>query len=627
MRKIFQSQPGEGSFKGWRESFLAPLLVSSLLATPLVQAAPGADIAAPSPAGTAAPGSNGASLPPLDCKSDAAFDKLVDEYFDFAFSVSPTWGTSAGFHEYDQKLEDFSKDALKRNLAANKVFLTRLEKIAAPELSRARQMDRLLLMTFIKGQIFDQEELRWLERDPDRYSSLIADSVFSLAKRNFAPASERLTSVCARLEKAPALIDAARRNLSTRPQEVPKIYAEVAVEQLAGTVSMLKTTIPEAFASVKDEGLKARFSLAQKNVLASLAEYEGFLKEKVLPVASGSYAIGEKLYSRKLSLDEMEDEKLSLLLERGYKELERLQSRFVSLGRSIDASRPAGAVFEDIAREHPTADELVAATQGCLDRLAKFCQEESIVTIPSEDRVTVAESPSYLRALTFASMDTPGPYENKAKEAFYYVTPAEKNWDPKRIEEHLRFFSHADIINTSVHEAYPGHYVQFLWVKHAPSKVRKLLGCSSNAEGWAHYCEEMMVQEGLVQPGTVGLDHKLAMVQVHDALLRVCRYIVGIEMHTRGLSYDKAVAFFMKEGYMEKANAERETKRGTKDPTYLVYTLGKLKILAIRDEYKAKMGAKFSLKNFHDAFLKCGFPPLKIVRAELLDLPVPEAGR
>ncbi|HNH76643.1 MAG TPA: hypothetical protein PLF23_22850, partial [Candidatus Obscuribacter sp.] len=192
MRKIFQSQPGEGSFKGWRESFLAPLLVSSLLASPLVQAAPGADSAAPSPAGTAAPGSNGASLPPLDCKSDAAFDKLVDEYFDFAFSVSPTWGTSAGFHEYDQKLEDFSKDALKRNLAANKVFLTRLEKIAAPELSRARQMDRLLLMTFIKGQIFDQEELRWLERDPDRYSSLIADSVFSLAKRNFAPASERL---------------------------------------------------------------------------------------------------------------------------------------------------------------------------------------------------------------------------------------------------------------------------------------------------------------------------------------------------------------------------------------------------------------------------------------------------
>ncbi|MDX1989976.1 MAG: DUF885 domain-containing protein [Candidatus Obscuribacter sp.] len=625
MRKILQSEPGEGGFKGWRVSFLATLLLSSMLASPLVQAAPGADIAALSPSDTAAPGSNGAPVPPLGCKSDACFDKLVDEYFEFAFSVSPTWGTAAGFHEYDQKLEDLSKDALKRNLAANKVFLTRLEKIAVPDLSRTRQLDRLLLMTFIKGQIFDQEELRWLERDPDRYSSLIADSVFSLTKRNFAPASARLTSVCARLEKAPALIDAARQNLV--PQEVPKIYAEVAAEQLAGTVSMLKTTIPEAFASVKDEGLKARFSLAQKNVLTSLAEYEVFLKEKVLPVAGGSYAIGEKLYSRKLSLDEMEDEKLSLLLERGYKELKRLQSRFVSLGRSIDASRPAGAVFEDIAREHPAADELVAATQGCLDRLAKFCQEESIVTIPSEDRVTVAESPSYLRALTFASMDTPGPYESKAKEAFYYVTPAEKNWDPKRIEEHLRFFSHADIINTSVHEAYPGHYVQFLWVKHAPSKVRKLLGCSSNAEGWAHYCEEMMVQEGLVQPGTVGRDDKLAMVQVHDALLRVCRYIVGIEMHTRGLSFEKAVAFFMKEGFMEKANAERETKRGTKDPTYLVYTLGKLKILAIRDEYKAKMGAKYSLKDFHDAFLKCGFPPLKIVRAELLDLPVPEAGQ
>ena len=635
MRKILQTEPSVDGFKGRMGGFQAAVLAYSLVASSLVasslvasslsQAAWGADIAAAPETKAVAPAKTVKTVAPLDCKADADFDRLVDDYFAFAFSVSPTWGTSAGFHEYDQKLEDLSKGALKKNLNTNKAFLARLQKISVAKLSRQRQLDRLLLMTFIKAQIFDQEELRWLQRDPDRYGSLIADSVFSLAKRDFAPASERLASVCARLEKAPALIEAARLNLV--PNEVPRIYAEVAIEQLAGTVSMLKTTIPEAFASVKDEKLKARFSRAQKTVLSSLGEYEVFLKDKILPAARGSYAIGEKLYSRKLSLDEMEDEKLSVLLERGYKELARLQSRFVSLGRNIDASRPAEAVFEDIAREHPSSDELVAATQGCLDRLAKFCQEESIVTIPSEDRVTVAESPSYLRALTFASMDTPGPYENKAKEAFYYVTPAEKNWEPKRIEEHLRFFSHADIINTSVHEAYPGHYVQFLWVKHAPSKVRKLLGCSSNAEGWAHYCEEMMVQEGLAQPGIVGRDDKLAMVQVHDALLRVCRYIVGIEMHTRGLSFDNAVAFFMKEGFMEKANAERETKRGTKDPTYLVYTLGKLKILSIRDEYKEKMGSRYTLKDFHDSFLKCGFPPLKMVRAELLELPVPSAGR
>jgi uncharacterized protein (DUF885 family) len=200
----------------------------------------------------------------------------------------------------------------------------------------------------------------------------------------------------------------------------------------------------------------------------------------------------------------------------------------------------------------------------------------------------------------------------------------------------MRFFSYADLINTSVHEAYPGHYVQFLWVKHAPSKVRKLLGCSSNAEGWAHYCEQLMIEQGLPASSSVSGDKeknleqkkleqkRLELVQIHDALLRVCRYIVGIEMHTRGLSYEKGREFFIKEGFMEKANAERETKRGTKDPTYLVYTLGKLKIIALKAEYQAKMGDKFDQKDFHDRFLKCGFPPLKIVRTEVLDLDWPK---
>ena len=179
------------------------------------------------------------------------------------------------------------------------------------------------------------------------------------------------------------------------------------------------------------------------------------------------------------------------------------------------------------------------------------------------------------------------------------------------------------MINTSVHEAYPGHYVQFLWGKSAPSKVRKLLGCSSNAEGWAHYCEEMMIEEGLTKvtlAGDGGKDAglKLELIQLHDALLRACRYIVGIEMHCKGMTYNDGVAFFMKEGFMEKANADRETKRGTKDATYMVYTLGKLKILKLREDYKAMMGDKYSLKEFHDRFLGCGFPPLKIVRSEMM---------
>lgn len=570
--------------------------------------------------------------PKADAAVRAQYDSLVDQYFASAFAFAPSWGTQVGFHQYDKQLEDLSTAALKNNEATLIDYRRKFSDPAFLQLPRAQRLDLSMLQASISASLLDLQELHWLNRDPDRYPSLIADSVFSLAKRNFAPVDERLVSVISRIEKAPAVLAAGRANI--QPDKVPRIYAEVALEQLPGTIELFKTTIPAAFASANPE-LREKFEKANSNLIAELVSYQTFVKEKILPNAHGQFAIGEAAYQKKLAFDEMEDEKLDVILANGYKELRRLQTRFKQLAYEINPKISALECFESIASEHPQPDKLVSSTANVLDRIAAFIEEKKIVTIPSKDRVTVAESPSFMRALTFASMDTPGPYEDTAKEAFYYVTPVESDWDKKRIEEHMRFFSYADLLNTSVHEAYPGHYVQFLWVKHAPSKVRKLLGCSSNAEGWAHYCEQLMIEQGLPASDSSSDKHKnveqmkleqkkLELVQIHDALLRVCRYIVGIEMHTRGLSYDKGREFFIKEGFMEKANAERETKRGTKDPTYLVYTLGKLKIIALKAEYKAKMGDKYDQKDFHDRFLKCGFPPLKIVRTEVLDLDLPK---
>jgi uncharacterized protein (DUF885 family) len=563
----------------------------------------------------------------------AQYDSLVDQYFASVFASAPSWGTQVGFHQYDKQLEDLSAAALKNNEATLIEYRRKFSDPAFLQLPRAQRLDLAIVQASISASLLDLQELHSLNRDPDKYPSLIADSVFSLAKRNFAPVDERLVSVISRIEKAPSLLAAGRANI--QPDIVPAIYAEVALEQLPGTIELFKTTIPAAFASANPE-LKEKFEKANAKLIAELISYQTFVKEKVLPNAHGQFAIGEAAYRKKLAFDEMEDEKLDVILANGYKELRRLQARFKQLAHEISPKVSALECFESIASDHPQPDKLVSSTADVLDRIAAFIEEKKIVTIPSKDRVTVAESPSFMRALTFASMDTPGPYEDTAKEAFYYVTPVESDWDKKRIEEHMRFFSYADLINTSVHEAYPGHYVQFLWVKHAPSKVRKLLGCSSNAEGWAHYCEQLMIEQGLPASSTESGEKdknleqkrleqkKLELVQIHDALLRVCRYIVGIEMHTRGLSYDKGREFFIKEGFMEKANAERETKRGTKDPTYLVYTLGKLKIIALKAEYQAKMGDKFDQKDFHDRFLKCGFPPLKVVRTEVLDLDWPK---
>src|SRR6202045_919344 len=213
-----------------------------------------------------------------------------------------------------------------------------------------------------------------------------------------------------------------------------------------------------------------------------------------------------------------------------------------------------------------------------------------------------------MRALTFASMDTPGPYETVAKEAFFNVTLPEKNWRPERVEDFMGAFNRGTILSTAVHEAYPGHYVQFLWMQHIDSRVRKLIGASSNAEGWAHYTEQMMLDEGYSN------DPKMRIGQLQDALLRNARYIVGIEMHTGMMSFEQGVEFFVKEGYQTHSLAVVETKRGTSDPTYLYYTLGKLEILKLRDDYRKLRGAKFTLLDFHDTFLAQGFPPIKIVR-------------
>jgi uncharacterized protein (DUF885 family) len=219
----------------------------------------------------------------------------------------------------------------------------------------------------------------------------------------------------------------------------------------------------------------------------------------------------------------------------------------------------------------------------------------------------VEETPPFMRALTTASMDTPGAYEKVATEAFFNVTLPEPGWKPAQVEEHLEMFNRGTIISTAIHETFPGHYVQFLWTRRLPTKTRKLLYASSNVEGWAHYCEQMMLDEGYAKG-----DLKLRLGQLQDALLRDARYIVGIQMHTGVMTMDQGIDFFVKEGMQVRALGERETKRGTADPTYLYYTLGKLEILKLRKDYGKP------LLQFHDDFMKQGGAPIKIVREALL---------
>ena len=377
--------------------------------------------------------------------------------------------------------------------------------------------------------------------------------------------------------------------------------------------------MPAAFTKVTDKRELTDFSKSNQAVLQALKAYQTFLKNDLLPRSQGNFPIGAENYRKKLLFEEMVDTPIDELLNIGFANLRENQASFRRIAAQVDAKRQPADILHELERDHPTAGNLLQSFRDVLGGLRDFIVQRHIVDIPSPVPPILEETPPFMRALTSASMDTPGPYEKVAKEAFFNVTLPEATWKAQQTEEHLQSFNRGTIISTAIHEAYPGHYVQFLWVQRAPSKVRKLLGANSNAEGWAHYCEQMMSEQGYGNN-----DPKLRLGQLQDALLRNARYIVGIQMHTGKMTFEQGVEFFIREGYQVRATAERETKRGTSDPTYLVYTLGKLEILKLREDYRKLRGSQFKLGEFHNEFLKQGFPPVKIIRRAMLgnDSPV-----
>ncbi len=557
-------------------------------------------------------------------EAPAGWDRLVDQYFDdYYFPFHPTAGTSAGFHRYDTQLEDYSRAGVAAEIKALKQARGKIEGFSGNGLTAEQQADRELVLHEIDGRLLELEQIRQWERNPDRYAGGITYSVFLIMSRNFAPPEERLRSVIARERLMPKVFEAARANL-TNP---PKIYTQVALMQLPGIIHFFQQDVPAAFKEVKDRKLLAEFNQSNQAVIESLGAYQKWLKDDLLPRSNGDFRIGAENYRKKLLYDEMVDTPLDELLKLGYADLHRNQQWLKETAARIDPGKTLEQVLAEAQTNYPPPDKLLQTVRDMFGDLRGFIERAHIVTIPSPVLPIVEETPPFMRALTFASMDTPGPYEHTAKEAFFNVTVPEKDWTPEHVREFMAQFNYDTLTSVATHEAYPGHYVQFLWVQNAPSKVRKLVGSHSNAEGWAHYCEQMMLDEGYGKSGGGGSDEKylkLRLGQLQDALLRNVRYIVGIEMHTGKMSFEQAVDFFVKEGYQSRAVAETETKRGTSDPTYLVYTLGKLEILKLRHDYQQRMGAKFNLQEFHDQFLKQGFPPVKIIRKAMMgdDSPV-----
>jgi uncharacterized protein (DUF885 family) len=547
--------------------------------------------------------------------------RLSDEYLDQVYlRYQPTQGTLAGYHQYDTQLEDYSRKNVDAEIAALKSIERRIGAIY-PDKSAAEfvpRSDREIVLANIHSRLLTLQTIRLWEKNADNYSSACANGAFTLMERKFASPDDRLRSLIAREKQMPALLGNARVNL----KNPPRIFTEIAIEQLPDIISFFERDVPDAFADAKDTALKAEFAQSNAAVIAALNNYLGWLRTDLLSESNGDFRIGAETFSKKLEYDEMVELPLDKLLEIGWADLHKNQAHFQEIAKELEPDKTPREVLEELGEKHPAPDQLLNSFRATFDGLITFIRAHHIVTIPSDVRPIVEETPAFMRATTTASMDTPGPFETHATEAYFNVTLPDKSMKPEEVEGYMHSFNIGTVISTAVHEAYPGHYIQFLWLPQAPSRVRKLLGANTDVEGWAHYTEQMMLDEGYGQPGAGAKDEReakfLRLGQLQDALLRNARLVVGIEMHTGKMSFDEAVAIFQKEGYQSKETATVETKRGAGDPTYLYYTLGKLEIMKLREDVKKKQGAAFSLEKFHDDFLRQGFPPIKIVREALL---------
>ena len=452
-------------------------------------------------------------------------------------------------------------------------------------------------------------------KNPMTYAGVLDVNIY--IKRNFAPLEARLRSIIAIEKQAPKVIAAAKANLEA---SLAKPFIETAIEVADGSADFLSKDLVEALKEVKNEQLLTEFNAANQRAIGELRSYVTWLKGEKLPKAHTHYALGREKFQKMLRYGELIDLAPERILEIGMRELRREQQVFADTAKKIDPGKKPIEVFKEIQKDHPSEESLIPDTKKDLEAIRRFVVDRRIVAVPSEVRARVEETPQYLRATSFASMDTPGPFEAKATEAYYYVTPVEKDWPPRQKEEWLTAFNYYTTDIVTIHEAYPGHYVQFLCLNASPAtRLEKIFGSYAFIEGWAHYCEQMMVDEGFgTGKGDSLQTAKYRLAQSDEALLRLCRLCVSIKTHCEGMSLDDATKFFEDNCYYEHKPAHQEALRGTFDPQYLYYTVGKLEILKLRRDYQQQEGAGFSLKTFHDKMLRHGAPPIRLLRELML---------
>jgi uncharacterized protein (DUF885 family) len=540
------------------------------------------------------------------------FPHFVDDYLGYLYEVLPSQASLDGIHLHDDHLEDLSRAALDAHARALGGFSRRLSQIETSLLTPVERVEHGILAANIEARLHDLEVVKPWEKNPQVYADIIGTSLAGQSLFSYAAEPDRARRVVSKLRQVPRLVQAARDNI----RECPGIFVKSGMESWRGVRTFIDRDLPRAFSSLDDLHILGDLADASTEASTAVASYLDYLETDLAPRAKASFRLGQERFQAKLKLEEGITLSPDKLLTIALRELQDVQDEFRTLAGKLGGTDPLEA-WRAAKADHPEMGTLVSTARAQVEELQTFLQRQPVVTLKSAEPVVVAPTPEFYR-WTSASMWTPGPFESKPSRAYYYLTDALPSWTPERQREHLRDFNLPTLWNITIHEVFPGHYLHYQHLRGVESKVRKstLFAAMSFVEGWAHYSEHMMVEAGFRRGDTL-----LRLGQLAEALVRLARFVVGIRLHCEDLSVEQGMRFFRDEAFLEEVNARREAERGTFDPTYLVYSAGKLMMLKLRRDYKAQQGASYSLRSFHDAVLANGTAPFWAHRRLLLNDP------
>jgi len=534
-----------------------------------------------------------------------AFANFVDAYLDRFAEFHPSIAAGNGIHAHDGRLEGFSSASIATEIAWLRLTRRQLDSFDLARLTPDERVDHRILQGVIDGWLLDLDTIRTWTRNPMIYAAAISDGVHDLMTMESSAAEARMRQASSKLRGVPALLAAARANVKTPP----RAFVERAAAMFHGASDLVGRDLALAFAGVQDAALQKELAAAAGDAQRAIDAYTRELETTILQTATGSYAIGTANVEARYRAEELIDLPAAALLAIGERELKKVQAEFDAAARRVAPDRPPLDVWRGVLDDHPKRGEVAAAAQKTVDELFAFIRARRLVDLPAGERVVVAAAPAY--DLGLASMHSSPPLEPRPVKSYYYVTDAQADWPPERQNLWLQKFNYATLADITAHEVAPGHYVHSLFMRRTPGKIRRVwIGLnpfpqpSSGQDGWAHYAEQLISDEGFKTD-----DPRYRLAMTSEALTRICRLIAGLRLHSGEWTIDRAAQLFERDAHLPAPAARQEAVRGTYDPTYGGYFIGKMAALKLRRDYQAARGARFSLREFHERVMTDGIAP------------------